>query len=109
MQRSVVYLSATIAGAAFLAGLILIHPGIGKRETTLRLAKERAMVARFELTDICLFTEASYLRHPNLADRFAPFQDSPMAQAHFPSESLLFPPKHIFVDNPAAPLKGSAP
>jgi hypothetical protein len=44
------------------------------------------------LTDLCLFTEASYTRHLSLADFHSPFQDSPMALEHFPSGSLVTHP-----------------
>jgi hypothetical protein len=50
------------------------------------------MVHRLGLTDLCLFTEARYTRHPSQADHFAPFQDHPQALEHFPSGSLLAPP-----------------
>jgi hypothetical protein len=44
------------------------------------------------LTDLCLFTEARYTRHPSQADFHAPFQDSPLALEYFPSGSLMPPP-----------------
>ena len=47
------------------------------------------MVRDLELTDLCLFTEASYTRHLTQADRHTPFQNSPMALEHFPSGSIL--------------------
>ncbi len=46
---------------------------------------------RLDLTDLCLFTEARYTRHPSQADRFAAFQDHPVALEHFPSGSLVPP------------------
>jgi hypothetical protein len=55
------------------------------------IAETRAMVQRLELTDLCLFTEARYTRHPSQADMHAPFQDHPMSLEHFPSGSLLGP------------------
>jgi hypothetical protein len=58
--------------------------------------QERAdMVRRLDLTDLCLFTEARYTRHPTQADLHAPFQDHPMSLEHFPSGSLLPPRKGI--------------
>jgi len=51
-----------------------------------------AMVRRLGLTDLALFTEARYTRHPTQADRFAPFQDHPGALEHFPSGSVVAPP-----------------
>jgi len=55
------------------------------------IAGTAAMVHRLELTDLCLFTEARYTRHPTQADMFAPFQDHPLSLEHFPSGSLLGP------------------
>jgi hypothetical protein len=53
----------------------------------------RTLVKELHLTDLCLFTEARYTRHPSLADRHAPFQEHPTAFEHFPSGSLLPPQK----------------
>lgn len=55
------------------------------------IAGTAAMVQRLELTDLCLFTEARYTRHPTQADMHSPFQDHPMSLEHFPSGSLLGP------------------
>lgn len=52
----------------------------------------RRVVRELKLTDLCLFTEARYTRHPAMADRHAAFQDHPFALEHFPSGSLLLPP-----------------
>jgi hypothetical protein len=54
----------------------------------------RAQVAAWGLTDLVLFTEARYTRHPSQADRHAPFQDHPGALEHFPSGALARPPAH---------------
>jgi len=50
------------------------------------------MARRLGLTDLSLFTDARYARHPSQADRFAPFQDHPTSLEHFPSGSLVPPP-----------------
>ena len=57
------------------------------------IQQKREMVRDLELTDLCLFTEASYTRHLSQTDRHTPFQDSPMALEHFPSGSLVPPPR----------------
>jgi hypothetical protein len=59
------------------------------------LATQAALVARFGLTDLSLFTEARYTRHRALADLHSPFQDHPHSLEHFPSGSLLPPPTHL--------------
>ena len=51
-----------------------------------------ALVRELGLSDLSLFTEARYTRHPSQADRHAPFQDHPAALEHFPTGSLLLPP-----------------
>ncbi len=51
-----------------------------------------ALVARLRLTDLALFTEARYTRHPSQADLHSPFQDHPLALEHFPTGSLISPP-----------------
>ena len=57
-----------------------------------RLESMAKAVERLELTDLCLFTEASYTRHLTQADIHTAFQDHPMAMEHFPSGSLTMPP-----------------
>lgn len=52
-------------------------------------AASRALVRELGLSDLSLFTEARYTRHPSQADRHAPFQDHPGALEHFPAGSLL--------------------
>ncbi|HRD64846.1 MAG TPA: hypothetical protein PKY50_01695 [Candidatus Competibacter sp.] len=57
-------------------------------------AASRALVRELGLSDLSVFTEARYTRHPSQADRHAPFQDHPAALEHFPTGSLLaLPPR----------------
>ena len=51
-----------------------------------------ALVAQLRLTDLALFTEARYTRHPSQADLHSAFQDHPLALEHFPTGSLISPP-----------------
>lgn len=72
--------------------LMFVHASL-KRHAEARFIKEKAeMVRRIGLTDLCLFTEASYTRHLSQADLHTAFQDSPMSLEHFPSGSLVAPP-----------------
>ncbi len=57
-----------------------------------RLDANRALVAHLGLTDLALFTEARYTRHPSQADLHSALQDHPGAFDHFPSGSLMAPP-----------------
>jgi hypothetical protein len=56
------------------------------------LNEKRDIVKKLELTDLCLFTEASYTRHLTQADLHTPFQDYPVSLEHFPSGSIVRPP-----------------
>jgi hypothetical protein len=59
------------------------------------LASNGRLVAQLGLTDLCLFTEARYTRHPSQADLHSAFQDHPLSLEHFPSGSLLPPPNNL--------------
>lgn len=52
----------------------------------------RGQVEQLQLTDLTLFTEARYTRHPSQADLHSAFMDHPLALEHFPSGSLVPPP-----------------
>lgn len=89
---------STLFGASLLVlviggtGLMVagqVITGEGHRRRVAAMARQ---VAQLELTDLCLFTEANYTRHPTQADLHAAFQDHPMALEHFPSGSLTMPP-----------------
>jgi hypothetical protein len=59
------------------------------------LQQNEQIVAQLGLTDLCLFTEARYTRNPSQADLQSAFQDHPLALEHFPSGSLLSPPRNL--------------
>ena len=86
----------TLTGALLLlATLLLIHAGRQRVTDRPLLRKSAELVRILELTDLCLFTEASYTRHLALADLRTPFQEYPLALEHFPSGSLASPPPHL--------------
>ena len=80
-----------------LGFLLLLFAHASWREKADRgiYAEKREIVKALGLTDLCLFTEARYTRHPAVADRFTPFQDHPLSLEHFPSGSILLPPPHL--------------
>lgn len=58
-------------------------------------ATRAALAAKLQLTDLALFTEARYTRHPSLADLHSAAQDHPLSLEHFPSGSLMPPPAQL--------------
>jgi hypothetical protein len=91
MRRANAYLGVLLA-LILLFGLMLAHAGSKVKGETPRLQEMRTLVSTLELTDLCLFTEASYTRHPSQTDFHTPFQDYPMSLEHFPSGSLFSAP-----------------
>lgn len=59
------------------------------------LERKAALVEVLGLTDLCLFTEARYTRHLSQADLHTAFQDHPLSLDHFPSGSLVPPPRVV--------------
>jgi hypothetical protein len=92
MRKSTVFLLVTAAGVVILAALLLQGRYLPGDAAAARTESAR-IVARLQLTDLCLFTEARYTRHPAMADLHSAFQDHPMALEHFPSGSLVTPPR----------------
>jgi hypothetical protein len=92
VRKSTLFLIITAANLALLAGVMgHARVGEGKAGVTLRTASDLART--LQLTDLSLFTEARYTRHPSQADHHAPFQDHPLALEHFPSGSFVMPPR----------------
>jgi hypothetical protein len=50
------------------------------------------ITSSLKLTDLTLFSDARYTRHPSQADLFSAFQDGPGYIDHFPSGSVTPPP-----------------
>ena len=63
----------------------------------------RELVQALGLTDLAIWTEARYTRHPSQADFFSAFQDSPGALEHFPTGNLSPLPASIPSLSPASP------
>lgn len=86
MVRSTLFLILSGAALLLLVSLLIYGEnsngtGVGKRQ----------LVRALGLTDLALFSEARYTRHPSQADLFSAFQDTPAAFEHFPSGSLIAP------------------
>lgn len=89
-----------LAGGAFAA--TFVDAGRLGRQRAGARAQTADLAARLGLTDLALFTEARYTRHPSQADLHSAFQDHPLAFEHFPTGSLLVPPAHERLDRTAA-------
>lgn len=91
MIRSRAYLAVAALLLAVVTGMLG-----WARLTTAAAARQaepakRRLVAVLALTDLALWSEARYTRHPAMADLFSPFQDHPGAFEHFPAGALLAP------------------
>jgi len=87
-----------------VTGIVLVlllfgHPVYVLEENRQAREKRASAVRELQLTDLCLFTEARYTRHLSQADLFSAFQDHPMSLEHFPSGSLVLPPRHLFTSS----------
>jgi len=94
MRKSDVFLIYLVVHI-ILVFLMFTHASFKEKADMGSLKEKMEMVKRLELTDLCLFTEANYTRHLSQADLHTPFQDSPMSLEHFPSGSLVEPPKSL--------------
>lgn len=90
MRRSLKFLLFTLAILTVFLSLPL-HARHAQQNGDVRL--QYAQLRRLQVTDLCLATEARYTRHPAMADRHAPFQEHPLALEHFPTGSLILPPR----------------
>ena len=91
MRKSIIFIIFTATQVVLIA-IMLLHTCLSQRAAVPELLERAKLVKTLRLTDLCLFTEARYTRHPAMADRFAPFQDHPTALEHFPSGSFVTPP-----------------
>jgi hypothetical protein len=83
-------LAAGIFCLSFADAALLVRARAADRAATAELA------ARLGLTDLALFNEARYTRHPTQADLHSAFQDHPLAFDHFPTASLLPPQMYAY-------------
>jgi hypothetical protein len=83
---------ASLLGGALLLAATLGYGALVQGHAQTRLQGAQELVRQLQLTDLALFTEARYARHAAMTDRFAPFQNHPMALEHFPVGALIRPP-----------------
>ena len=94
IRKSTFFLVLTIVNVMAFSLLMLHAQSVQARDGQL-LASSSRIAKELQLTDLCLFTEARYTRHPALGDVHAAFQDHPMALEHFPSGSLVPAPRPL--------------
>jgi hypothetical protein len=79
----------------FQVVLLVLLTGNGKvslQHMQPQLAANQKLAEILQLTDLAIWTEARYTRHPSQADFFSPFQDFPACMDHFPAGSIVSPP-----------------
>ena len=91
MRASTRFLLFLLAAVAGLVAAVE-HATAARARRAAEVEGRAALVRRLGLTDLALFTEARYTRHPSQADRFTPFQEHPTSLEHFPSGSVAAPP-----------------
>lgn len=91
MRKSSLCLFLLGAGALLL-GLMFTHAHLQRLFDVPSIARVAALAGSMELTDLALFTEARYTRHPSQTDLYSAFQDHPASLEHFPMGSMAGPP-----------------
>lgn len=91
VRKSTLFLCFIMTAIIFFLGMIVHASYKGDKRDHILQAKTE-MVRKLALTDLCIFTEASYTRHLSQTDIHTPFQDLPVSLEHFPSGALVMPP-----------------
>jgi len=94
VRKSTVFLSFSALGIVSVM-LTLLDGHMSRSSAALLLEERTRMVRTLGLTDIALFTEARYTRHPSQADRHSAFQDHPGSMEHFPTGSFMPPSQRL--------------
>ncbi|MEJ2580576.1 MAG: hypothetical protein P8127_02895 [Acidobacteriota bacterium] len=92
------FVAFTMAQVIVLVVMVLWGASTAGARTDAEIPVKRELVKRLELTDLAIWTEARYTRHPTQADNFAPFQDGPSALEHFPAGSVVAAPERATSD-----------
>jgi len=87
-----VFVALTVIQLVILAGLLMWSVSVARARAVEEIPRKQELVERLELTDLAIWTEARYTRHPSQADFFAPFQDGPSSLEHFPAGSVVAAP-----------------
>jgi hypothetical protein len=94
LRKSDLFFSFVVGGVILMC-LMFMDAAISRHLDREFVRERREIVRVLTLTDLCLFTEARYTRHPSMTDLNTPFQDHPMALEHFPSGAIMPVPVHL--------------
>ena len=97
MIKSKIFLAATLLELVLLAGFLVHSRRVERSTESLRTSQTAELVSVLQLTDLSIWTEARYTRHPSQADFFSAFQDSPGTLEHFPAGSVVSPPEGSWI------------
>jgi len=92
MIRHRIFILVTATMVAALCALVAWSLVLGAELRSGEIPRKRQLVRALALTDLAIWTEARYTRHPSQADFFSPFQDCPSSLEHFPAGSVVAPP-----------------
>jgi hypothetical protein len=92
MNRHRLFIGFILFQSLVLGGLMLAGRASVAASERSELPERQALVRALGLTDLALWGEARYTRHPSQADLFTPFQGFPGAPEHFPAGSIVGPP-----------------
>ena len=104
MVRHKVFLGFTLFQIVVLSILLLQGWLTAIERNRDEVPAKRELVRHLKLTDLSLWTEARYTRHPSQADIFTPFQDFPSSLEHFPAGSIIAP-ENFLVSAAGKPAK----
>lgn len=91
MKKHTIFIGLTMFELVLLALLFVTgHTSVRSAEQ-LQLGDKQQLAAALRLTDLAIWTEARYTRHPSQTDFFTPFQDFPGALEHFPAGAIISP------------------
>ena len=90
-----IFIVATFVEIIILFGLILQSQYLLKDRISDEIPQKKQLVQQLELTDLAIWTEARYTRHPSQADFFSAFQDCPSSLEHFPAGSVVAVPDAV--------------
>lgn len=85
------YILFTVISLLLLCGFYLHSRQAVAKHLLDDIPAQQQLVKSLGLTDLSIWTEARYTRHPTQADIFTAFQDLPSSLEHFPAGSIMSP------------------